>query len=85
MSRMKQQPKNGLPTVQPITWPTLNIPESDSPIKGLTQEQHEAFNGWYLGVQNSINSHNAAVHSTLNDLQSRIDSLEKNIAATKTP
>jgi len=74
--KMKQQGRTSGTAQKPVTWPQLVIPPSESAIKGLTEEQHAAFNNWYLGLQNMINDHNATVQSTLTTLHDRVSALE---------
>ncbi len=60
-----------------IQWPDMNLPESSSPVKGMTPEQHAAMHEWYLGVKNVVNDHNSKIQSGMTDLHNRISDLEK--------
>ena len=83
MSRMKPQPTPVAQAaiVAPIQWPELNLPPSQSAVKGLTDEQHGALSTWYLGVQNMVNNHNAAVQSVVVQHQTDIATLQAQVAA----
>jgi hypothetical protein len=64
-----------------VQWPELNLPPSASAIKGLTDEQHEAMQLWYLGVKNVVNNHNSATQSVMTQHATDIAALQSQIAA----
>lgn len=80
MSRMTKQSAPSNPQTPAIQWPQLTLPPSNSSVKGLTDEQHQAMQQWYLGVQNVINNHNASVLQKVTEIINQVQELQKQSA-----